>query len=187
MNTQSLPSLGRLPPLAASHTSEPVVEAGRFANATRYASIEDLQAWAATVMERAPDYVIGDDYLRRWWIVPRNPLMNVYLHEILHSDDDRALHDHPWANQTLVIDGGYQEVTPAGDHTRTVGEIIYREATDLHRLVVPAGGRAVTLFITGPVVREWGFACPQGWRHWRDFVDERDSGQIGRGCGEMSA
>ena len=31
------------------------------------------------------------------------------------------------------------------------------------------------------------FHCPQGWRHWRDFVDEHDTGQVGRGCGEMDA
>ena len=23
---------------------------------------------------------------------------------------------------------------------------------------------------------------PQGWRHWKIFTSERDSGQIGRGC-----
>lgn len=38
----------------------------------------------------------------------------------------------------------------------------------------------------GEQVREWGFACPKGWVHWRDFVDARDAGQIGRGCGEFT-
>lgn len=62
-----------------------------------YTNIEDMQAWARARMQRLPDFVIGDDpdrpYLRRWWIVPRNEYCNVYLHEILRSDDDRAGHD----------------------------------------------------------------------------------------------
>ena len=47
---------------------------------------------------REPDFIIGDDhdpYLKRWWLIPRNPLVNVYLHQILRSDEDRALHDTP--------------------------------------------------------------------------------------------
>ena len=52
-------------------------------------------------MTRAPDFVIGADYLRRWWVIPRNDSQNVYLHDIRKSDDDRALHDHPWPKGTL--------------------------------------------------------------------------------------
>ena len=148
------------------------------------ASINDLNAWAGFIMARKPDFVIGDDYLRRWWIIPRNPGANVYLHEILHSDDDRALHDHPWANTTVVLSGGYIEHTPDGIFERQTGDVVTRAADALHRLVVPDGGRAVTLFMTGPTVREWGFQCLQGWRHWREFVDERATGKVGRGCGE---
>ena len=42
-----------------------------------------------------------------------------------------------------------------------------------------------TLFITGPVVRDWGFHCPDaGWVFWKNFVDARDAGSIGRGCAQ---
>ena len=41
---------------------------------------------------------------------------------------------------------------------------------------------AWSLFITGPVTREWGFHCPQGWRHWKDFTSYREVGEDGRGC-----
>lgn len=150
-----------------------------------YADTNDLVAWANGVMERAPDFVIGDNYLRRWWVIPRNRLQNVYLHEVLHSDDDRALHDHPWDNVSVLIAGGYIEHTPEGVFQRGPGDVIHRKATDSHRLEVPDGGYALTLFFTGPIVREWGFHCPQGWRHWRDFVASDDVGKVGRGCGEM--
>ncbi|WIW89312.1 hypothetical protein K3M67_04870 [Sphingobium sp. V4] len=137
-------------------------------------------------MAREPDFIIGDNYMRRWWVIPRNKSCNVYLHEILHSDDDRAMHDHPWANTSLVIAGSYIEHTPEGAFVRRAGDVVQRSAESLHRLEVIPGERAISLFMTGPVVREWGFACPNGWVHWREFVDDRDTGQIGRGCGEVA-
>lgn len=151
-----------------------------------YNSLDDLHAWAEIMMAREPDFIIGDNYLRRWWVIPRNQFCNVYLHEIRKSDDDRALHDHPWPYRSLILEGSYEEYTPEGMFIRTAGDVIEHEATDLHRLAIAGGGRVISVFMTGPVIREWGFACPKGWVHWRDFVDSRDTGQIGRGCGEMS-
>lgn len=136
---------------------------------------------------RAPDFVIGpkdDPYLRRWWIIPRNALLNVYLHNIRHSDDDRALHDHPYANVSIVLRGGYIEVTPKGRFLRSFGSIVFRRPSARHRLEVIEDFDTWTIFITGPRVREWGFACPQGWVPWQEFVDTRDHGSVGRGCGE---
>lgn len=148
--------------------------------------LASLQRWAEVFMEsRDPDFVIGDNYLRRWWVIPRNPIQNVYLHEINKSDDDRALHDHPWQNTSLLVRGSYEEHTPDGVFLREEGSLVHREGTTLHRLVVPDNARVISLFFTGPVVREWGFACPKGWVHWKDFVSDRDKGQVGRGCGEM--
>lgn len=120
---------------------------------------------------RTPDFIIGDNYLRRWWIIPRNRFFNIYLHEINKSDDDRALHDHPWWNLSIVLQGGYTEVVPSGSYLRKAGQFILRSGKTLHRLVIPKGGQAVTLFITGPNYRPWGFACPKGWRPWKSFVN----------------
>ena len=41
-----------------------------------------------------------------------------------------------------------------------------------------------SLFITGPVIREWGFHCPNGWRHWKQFTvrDEFGSYVDEKGC-----
>jgi len=45
------------------------------------------------------------------------------------------------------------------------------------------GQHVWTVFITGSVVREWGFYCRQGWRHWKEFVQQIPGGnKIGRGC-----
>lgn len=149
----------------------------------QYATPEEMELWARSLMAgRHPDVIIGDDYLRRWWVVPRNEGANVYLHDIRRSDDDRALHDHPWNWTTRVLSGRYFEHTPDGVFERKAGDIVSRKATDLHRIEIRPGENAITLFVTGPKVREWGFACPQGWRHWKEFTSPNDSSKTGKGC-----
>lgn len=146
----------------------------------------------ARLFSRPPDFVIGDNYLRRWRVLPRNRWFNIYLHKILHSDDDRALHDHPWWNVSIILKGEYVEVVPA-DPARPAGprflhlirkpfRPVFRRARQMHRLVVEKP--TWSLFITGPSVRTWGFACPQGWRPWWEFVNPDDPGKPGKGCGE---
>ena len=138
------------------------------------------------IARRPPDLEIGDaanPYLRRWYVVPRTPGCNVYLHHICQDDHDRALHDHPWWNISFLLRGKYIEVTPSGRKLRRPGIPIARRATSSH-CVELIGDRPVwTLFVTGPVVREWGFHCPAGWRHWKEFVVVTENGnRRGRGC-----
>jgi hypothetical protein len=135
------------------------------------------------VARREPDVIIGNHYLHRWWVIPRNRFFNVYLHLFLHSDDDRALHDHPWWNVSWLLFGTYTEHTPQGKRYFVAGDLRFRNATNPHRIEL-TNGACWTLFITGPVIREWGFHCPKGWRHWTKFVDTKNPGQVGRGCGE---
>lgn len=167
---------------------------------------------------RAPDFIIGNPenpYLKRWWLIPRNRFFNVYLHQILRSDDDRALHDHPWWNVSVIFKGGYWEHILLRDKDRTVLEhcfgidatrnktrilwrgrfaVIFRRATSAHRLELDRLGWSPehcgsedacwSLFITGPRIREWGFYCPQGWKHWKLFTAPGRPGQIGPGCND---
>ncbi|XUU60667.1 hypothetical protein ACRAQ6_14075 [Erythrobacter sp. HA6-11] len=149
------------------------------------AELPDMLTWARGIMaSRPPDVVIGDDYLRRWWLVPRNDSFNLYLHDFRGSDDDRALHDHPWPSTSFILDGRYREFTPQGVFERRAGDVNSREAEALHRVELYPDETAVTLFATGAKCREWGFACPQGWVHWADFTDPDNPGAVGKGCGE---
>lgn len=143
---------------------------------------------------RAPDFIIGSPerpYILRWWIIPRNRWFNIYLHQIQRDDDDRALHDHPWWNISIVLRGAYREITPKGTFMRRAGSIVFRRATSAHRLELPVGefgpdiAYCWTLFITGRRVREWGFHCPNRWVPWYEFVAQDSPGEIGRGCGEQ--
>lgn len=162
----------------------------------------------ARITRRPADFVIGGSerpYLRRWFVIPRNPFFNVYLHQFLRSDDDRALHDHPWANCSILLRGQYIEHTiaqggvqhetllRAGDwRLRLSGRMAHRIEL-LHGTVYEGGGnyRLVdggpmpcwTLFITGPRYRSWGFHCPeQGWIDWKRFTAADDPGAVGKGC-----
>ncbi|MGE0425288.1 MAG: hypothetical protein AB7O88_23720 [Reyranellaceae bacterium] len=141
---------------------------------------------------RPPDVVIGgadNPYLKRWWLIPRNRFFNVYLHRFLRSDDDRALHDHPWWNLSMLLDGRYVEhtISAGGINVRTerrAGDWKFRRANAAHRIEL-VDGPCWTLFITGPRLREWGFHCPRGWVHWRDFTSGPRGETIGKGCGEV--
>lgn len=148
-----------------------------------YTDLVGMQEWAKSRMLSKPDFVIGEPaYLRRWWIVPRNEFCNVYLHHGLRDDDDRALHDHPWDNQSYVISGQYREITPNGEFVREAGSLVSRMATDAHRLELVDGEPFVSLFFTGSKVREWGFHCPNGWVHWQDFTAGENGEIVGKGC-----
>lgn len=165
-----------------------------------------LRACFSVMNSRGPDMVIGGDarpYMLRWWLLPRNRWVNVYLHHFLRDDDDRALHDHPWHSLSVLLSGRLIETyapvacraaEPAHqvERTHAVGAIVWRGCRFAHRLALPLGSDlaprpAVTLFITGPRVREWGFWCPAsspagGWRPWRKFVAPDDPGAVGPGC-----
>ena len=170
-------------------------------------------------LHRRPDFVIGDHYLSRWYVTPwtgkykhvEKPtrwqrlvrsLPVLYVHAFTGSDDDRALHDHPAASMTIVLDGSYWEHVPADRndpagptvaYRRRRGDIVFRRAHAPHRIEMPHDvERCITLFSFGLRLRRnqrgerdpkwWGFWCRHGWRHWTIFTDPNDSGRTGRGC-----
>lgn len=153
---------------------------------------ERFASWLISLAHRrAPDFVIGGaerPYLRRWWLIPRNKLLNVYLHQFMRSDDDRALHDHPWSNVSLLLRGMYVEhtVDAGGINRRTVlfaGDLRVRWTGRIAHRVELVDGPCWSLFITGPRYRSWGFHCPErGWVRWDKFTAANDSGAIGPGC-----
>ena len=135
---------------------------------------------------RPADEVIGTNYMQRWHIRRKAGRHNLYLHRYDGSDDDRALHDHPWASIGIVLWGSLFEVTAKENQEtqRRLWPLIpkFRSATYSHRIELKSR-YAYTLFFTFPKYREWGFHCPKGWIHWKEFTDK--SGQkTGRGCEE---
>lgn len=151
------------------------------------------------------------DYMSRFWVKRHNKDKSniaARAHNIKRSDYDRALHDHPWPNASLVLFEGYWEIVPGilqsafeadlladdamlcfikqtienvggkeldratrkhfaayGVLWRGPGAFVRREAEQLHRLVIPKGRQAWSLFFMGAKCRDWGFMTPEGWVH----------------------
>lgn len=78
------------------------------------------------------------------------------VHKWLRSDDKRHMHDHPWHFMTVVLRGGYTDVSESGRDVLTRGSIRFRRATHRHYAEVPKEG-ALTFLITTMPVRKWGF------------------------------
>jgi hypothetical protein len=147
-----------------------------------------MKWWQRLSQSRLPDFIVGEEpkpYLRRWWVMPRNALFNIYLHQFLRSDDDRALHDHMYFNVSFILEGMYIEHTIAQggvnyQKSYYAGNLRFRLPWTAHRIEIDSP--CWSLFITGPRIRQWGFHCPKGWRHWKEFVSDRNYGKIRKGC-----
>ncbi len=156
--------------------------------------------WFGRLISGEPHFYIGGrerPYMLRWYLIPHNRWLNLYLHKFCRDDDDRALHDHPWWFLSIMLRGRYWETRPARPgmivtqeaFCRHAPSVAFRRATDCHRVTL---GRDIkrqpipcwTLVVTGPNVREWGFHCPKGFVPWHQFVSPVDSGEIGPGCGD---
>lgn len=179
-----------------------------------------------TTASRDPDVRIPSNpaigvYMRRWWKIMRNAYFNIYFHQVFRSDDDTALHDHPWWSFSIILKSGYYEhrILDGGIHQKIwydAGSVLFRRAgKQAHRLelkrVAHLGIRdpylqswrmdelqhvnleqgreedtyelpAKTIFITGPVLRRWGFHSPQ--HGWIDACDW-DEFQASKGINSM--
>lgn len=139
-----------------------------------------------------PDFIVkdaGEDRMYRWFLIPRNKWINIYLHKLV-KPDPQALHDHEYDNLSIVLRGGYFETTsvdkrdvrdlgrkPTRTRWRPPGSIIARKAEWAHRLsplytlrngastVVPSW----SLFITFRRKRNWGFHTRRGWVAFKDL------------------
>lgn len=157
-------------------------------------------------------------YLRRWFLSPWRRLQtrlrsraeaaptlanraiarvvgwlpNLYLHQFLRDDDDRALHDHPSWAISFILHRGYIEhtIAPGGIHRREyigTGRLRFLRTRHTHRIELanrrPSDGDTWSLFLFGPTVRDWGFHCPdRGWVHWKQFTAAGKPGEVGPGC-----
>lgn len=137
-------------------------------------------------------------YMRRWRFLP-DWLPGFRVHNILQSDDDRALHDHPFSFVTFILKGGYYEYLADGSKTlHRAPAVLYRPATTMHRIELfrqwrvmgpdglpwiqsPGLVPAWTFVLRTRYFREWGFATKNGWVHNKAFVQKREGHHIDTG------
>ena len=125
--------------------------------------------------------LIDEDYMERWFIIPRNRFFNIYFHRFFGSDAPTP-HDHPWMSLGVILEGTYVEHTPKGDFVRKEGQWVLRYPSSLHWVEIDKP--VYTLFITGPKVRRWGFQCKDKWVDYIEYIDRRGSNRLASGCGE---
>ena len=117
-------------------------------------------------LDKTPDYIIGsmDDPFQFRWVInsdKSNPtkFLNCHLKSEIFGD----MHDHPWNNISVILQGGYWEITPEGRFWRSPGDIIERTAYEFHKLELEKDIECWTLFHTGPRIKSWGFMTPSGY------------------------
>jgi hypothetical protein len=136
----------------------------------------------------------GVVHFRRYRFL-ETPWLRVYLHQILESDKDGDLHDHPWSFFSLILKGHYEEklatssgvriqngvLSPiySGDTTLnqcTPGSFNHRRANQPHclnQVFAPTW----TLVLAYGKRREWGYQTPYGWIDNKTYRKIKNTGR----------
>lgn len=104
--------------------------------------------------------------------------LGIYIHHLLRSDHERALHDHPWPCLILLVVGGYFEHHPAMDcscHRERISwhyipqwNLRYMPSKWQHRLEMTAPVWSLVLRFRKR--RHWGFWTTEGFVPWDRYV-----------------
>lgn len=98
----------------------------------------------------------------------RSPWVSVFLHHLMSSDEDRALHDHPWTFITWLVSGGYWEHTTTERIWRKRFSVLYRPAEWQHCLELTKP--VWTVVVKFKSRRTWGFITKDGWQKWTNYL-----------------
>jgi hypothetical protein len=129
-----------------------------------------------------------DVYLIKYYVF-QNKYFNVFIHIFLRSDRD-DMHDHPWNFGTYVIRKGYKEEVINPEDPRVFIPTILvnvrdvcqnrwatRKAETLHRVklyheftMAEKDIAPMTVCITGPTKRDWGFVKDGKWIFWKKYL-----------------
>jgi hypothetical protein len=131
---------------AAHRRGERAHDGGRCAAMSATVSQPVAACWLHLLLQRRPHQVVGPahaPFLLRWFVLPRNRFLNVYLQKFTASDDPEVAHDNPWFFLSLVISGSYIEHTAGGPRTRRRASVVLRSASFQHRIELPVGATGV--------------------------------------------
>lgn len=102
----------------------------------------------------------GRLYMQRWMLDFWR--FSIRLHKFSESDDPRALHDHPWWFVTLILSGGYLDVTHEEDGSvnyERMGRFSfrYRPMGHKHTVKLLNDKPSWSIVLTGRQRHRWGF------------------------------
>lgn len=165
-------------------------------------SLEPLRGWIGN-LQTHPYYDLWSEkdglYMKRDWLIAKSDdKPAARIHQINRSDVDRASHNHPWRNVSVVLNGCYYELIPADQQEdfqnvpehirglckntepmraikRVAGDVVCREAHDRHKILIDPNEKPTSLFITSPKSQEWGFFTEQGFVHHQQYLTDESS------------
>lgn len=130
----------------------------------------------------------GAPYLSKYLVYESGPgrdSWRVHVHCFHQSDEDWALHNHPWEWAVgWILAGGYREwrryerpsgarapVYEVGTRAYAPGSVNLILSSTFHRVEL-LDGECWTLFVSGPIVGTWGFWSrnDDSFTPWRDFL-----------------
>lgn len=138
--------------------------------------------------------VDGEPYLDRYYICGPNTRFfpysiepvrpdlpfTLFLHHFRRGDQDRDLHNHPWAwAVSLMLAGGYyEEYFDEEDNLRVreikPGQLNAFHADHFHRVDLRERD-GWSLIAVGPKIQSWGFKNRETKQfvHWREYLGEK--------------
>jgi hypothetical protein len=131
----------------------------------------------------------GKVHFRRYRIL-ETPWFSLYIHNILESDLDLHMHDHPWDFVSVMLSGGYLEYTeknPEGNYFLPIDfntwdipslYINAHVAEDLHKIKLIDGKPVWSIFLCGPRRREFGYGVNGKWIHNKEYREFKNTGRL---------
>jgi hypothetical protein len=140
----------------------------------------------------------GVVHFRRYRLISL-PFLNLYVHQLLHSDMDAHMHDHPWNFDSFILFGSYLEqasyprkkwigkdITSAKQEGMSLaihsgkysaGDLISHTRNDVHRitLLTPV---VWTLVLTTGFKSEWGYQTKEGWIQHQEYRKLKNEGKL---------
>jgi hypothetical protein len=129
-------------------------------------------------------------YIRRIYLSPLWKWLpkRIFLHHLMMSDSDSALHDHAWDFKTRILTHEYHEYIQTNsfenytgmrfphivERTLKAGDSAFNKAEHIHRVVLKQP--VWTLVIASKPRRVWGFHdVYRGFVPWRKFLHMEDT------------
>lgn len=125
----------------------------------------------------------GKVHFRRYRLLA-TPWFNIYIHQILKSDAEAHMHDHPWNFFSFILSGGYKEVSTYAPSWQQVWthyylrhSLVHHKRSDAHKITLMAPC-VWTLVLTYGKWKTWGYQTEAGWIDFKSYRELKDEGKL---------